>query len=307
MELGALNAVLPDRIRVVLLKIAPQAIERNGRPLPVPGADSRGGLCASVDPFTFSMVELLRKSVGDAQTFLIREHRAFLDQVPEQYHHMCVVVIRPTERFFLVLNAFAVNPGYLLTSFFIRECQSEKLASVGCITGHVVHGHPLADAVPAEVTHRSIPFRCLPCLELTKVCRNADSLAEFDLCQPTNRKCIFRNTNLVQLCYKCICGSVHAHQVTSPHEDHIVAVTEGIVECAYYVPSRPGIAEIEERIVAVIQLADSTVGGPIAQNDEMSTDRHGPSWRLIGSDRHLDTCEFSDSLLDAFCLLFVDT
>ena len=49
------------------------------------------------------------------------------------------------------------------------------------------------------------------------------------------------------------------------------------------------------------------IGRPVTQNDEMSMDRHSTNWRLIESDRYLDTCEFSYSLLDAFCLLFVDT
>ena len=155
------HALIPDGIGVVLLEVAPEAVEGNGGPLSVAGTYTGGdaiepvgaGIVAAA---SLGMFKLQGEGVGNAQAFVVSEYGTFLNQVPEEDHHVGVVVVWAGQRRVLVLEPLPVNLRYFLARLGIREGEADGLAGMVLVAGHVVHRHVLADAVPAEVADRAV-------------------------------------------------------------------------------------------------------------------------------------------------------
>ena len=71
-QLAAPHALGPNRVGVVLVEVPAEAIQRNRRPLPVPGTDAAGRLGETVNALALAMVQLPGKGVGDLQPLLRR-------------------------------------------------------------------------------------------------------------------------------------------------------------------------------------------------------------------------------------------
>ncbi len=302
---GALDALLPDGARVVRVEVPPQAIQRDRRVLPVPRADVGGRSGQPVDALVLAVVELPREGVRHLQALFVAEDRTLLDEVPEQDRHVRVVVIEPRQGVVLVLDALAVNLGDILEGLLVGEGEPQRLPSVELVARHIVRRHPLGDAAPAEVSGGFVPFRGLPDLKLAHVPGHLDALAQLDLGQPPDGQRALLRTRLVELADEDLGGCLDAGKVAAAHEHDVVPIPERVVQRAHNVAFRARVAQVQQRVVPVVQLADRLVGGAIAQDDQVAGDRHRPGRRGVRVNRHLRPSELLDGLRDAEGLLVI--
>ncbi len=294
----ALDALLPDAVWIVFLKIAAEAVERDRRPLPVPRANRRRRPRQAIDALILTVVQLPGEGVRDAQALFIGEDRALLDQVPVEHHQVGIIVVRAGKGIVLILDPFLIDPGDLFQRLLIGEGEADRLPGMEGIAGHVVHRHPLADAVPPEVADRAVVSRCLPRLERRQILGHGDPLAEADLHQPAESEAALLAVRLADLGDEGIRSGGDAGGITAAREDHVVPAAERVMERAHLIPARPGIAEVGQREVAVIQLLDRPIGGAVAQNDEVPPDRHRCFRRIVADNRDARSGHLLDRLLD---------
>ena len=180
-----LHALLPNRVGIVSLEVAGKTIKCDGRPLPVPRPDGAGptGGTPRVGPLACPVVQLRGQRAGDAKPIFVAEHGALFNQVPEEDHHVGRVMIGTAQGVVLVLDPFPVDLGDFPKGLGVGESQSQELLGVELVAGHVVHGHPLADAVPAEVAHRAVSGRRFPSLDFPDVAGHFDAVAHLDFRQ----------------------------------------------------------------------------------------------------------------------------
>ncbi len=282
----------------MLVEVSAEAIQRDGRPLPVPGTNAVGRLGEAVNAFVLAMVQLPGKGIRDLQPFLVREHGAFFDQVPEQDRHVSVVVIEPGQRIMLVLDPLAVDLLDVLDRLLVRKRQTDDLAGAELVTRHVVHGHAFADTAPAEVANGAIAERSFPGFELLDVRRRFQPLAELRVHRPTDRQVALHGGRLGQDAGQRLDALVDPNRVASPDDHDAVPVAERIVHRPDDVAFRPGVFEIHQAVMPVVQGTDRLVGRAIAQHDEIALEGHGCFWGVLGDDRHLDAAAVLDLPLD---------
>ena len=130
---GPVDAVLPEGVGIIPLKITAQKVEHHRRPFPVPGAHLGRRFLVGRAPFPDILVkrpppapllrmgELFGEGVRHPQALLVRKHRALLDQVPVQDHHVSAVMIGTAQRLILILDELAVDLRHLRLRLCIRK------------------------------------------------------------------------------------------------------------------------------------------------------------------------------------------
>ena len=298
-------AVGPDRVVIVLREVPAQYIERHRRPLPVARPERARRLREPVDTLTLPVVDLPAQAVSHSQPLLVGEGRALLNEVPEQRHHVGVVVVRPLQWVVLVLDALAVDVGYLRLRLVVGEGQSQRLAGLELVACHVVHCHALADAVPAEVPSRPIPRRGLPDLELPQVGRHLDAVPELDLHQPPHRELALRPAGRVEHLDELVRRLGYSRVVTATDIDGVMPAAEWVVAGADDVAVGSRIAQVQQRIVAVVDLLHALARRPIPEHDEVPRDRHRGLRRRVQHDGRRDTGDALDGRLNRLRLVVI--
>ena len=298
MHLPAVSALIPDGIGIPAIQIPAKTIERDGRPLTVPAADHTGRLGEVVDSFPQAVLELPRECPGHLEPFGIGEDRALFNEIPEQDHHVRVVVVGAGEWVVFVFEAFLIDGLNLFSGRCIREREPQRLSCITLAAGHVIHRHVFADAVPAKVTNRAIASGGIPDFIIEQITGRVHSFAELDVGHPAERQRIVFHLSTLDPRDQSSGRSFNAIGITASGEYCINAVTERIMKGTHHRPAGPRILQIQQRKIAAVQLLNHCIRRTVAKQDEILLQRNVLERIFIGDDGELDLRSFENRCLD---------
>ena len=186
------------------------------------------------------------------------------------------VMVRAAEGLIFILDPFTVDRRNLGLRLRVGKGQPQKLPRMVFFTGHIVHRHMLADAVPAEIPHGPVTRGGLPGLEILKLLRYLHPVSKTDFHQPADRQACSTAGNSGKLSNKHIGRQTHAGGIAPTDCNHIAPVPEGIVERPHNVAVRSGIFQVQQCVIAIVQPRNGAIRGPVAEHNQVFRNWHGP-------------------------------